>query len=56
MKTPQQRSERYEPERRDASERYRRKMQQMAERKKQESLEEPADDLETEEDQLVAED
>ena len=49
MKTPQQRSERYERERRDASERHRRKLEQMAEGEKQELLDERSGDSETEE-------
>lgn len=52
MKTPQQRSERYERERRDASERHRRKLEQMAEGEKQELLDERSGDSETEEELL----
>lgn len=49
VKTPQQRSERYERERRDASERHRRKLKQMAEGEKREPFDERAGDLENEE-------
>lgn len=49
MKTPQERSKRYERERRDASERHRRKLHQIAERDAQEFLEEHAGALESEE-------
>jgi hypothetical protein len=42
MKSPQERSVRYERERREASERHRRKVEQMAKRQKQELLEDRA--------------
>ena len=45
MKTPQQRSERYERDRREASERHQRKLDQRVRPEKQEPLEEHEGDL-----------
>jgi hypothetical protein len=49
MKSAQERSVRYERERREASERHRRKVEQMAKRQKQGRLEDRARDSETSE-------
>jgi hypothetical protein len=49
MKSPQERSVRYERERSEASERHRRKIEQMPNRQKHELLEDRARDTETSE-------